>query len=584
MPCAYHTQITYRSSTRLFENHDIIPPMTRAVRRDILFPFIIFLSCLALYGFKLGAFGFLDPDEPFYALTAREMLARHEWLTPFLFGKPQFEKPALFYWVVGFFFKLFGTTETAARLGPLVAGTGTVVVTYFWGRVLFKRSEIAFLSAVILATTAEFIVLSRIVLTDMFLCFFVTLALFLFSLGEHRPKHRAMAWHLMFAAGSLGFLTKGLLGFVLPFSTIALYLFISEPALLGRIPWFSGTALFMALALPWYGFMTYRYGAGFLEHFFIHENVRRFFVAEHQSFDRVYFYPLGMLLCFFPWSAFLPASFCSSFRQAKYGQRSQGFLLVGFAGMFLFFMLAKSKLLSYIFPLFPLAALIVGDWTYRLLRMTAARTKMNPCFVFLSLVFFVIAPVAMVAGVAFQNFSGQLHASWTAIFAAVAIFIPLGFCSFFCLLRRKYRRAFFCIAAASVCLTVVAFGWLLPSAEGEFSSKQQAAAYLKLNGSNSRGFLLAGKLTVRGVCYYTGNDHIGVLADDPRGLFYTKHPVPILSTREDLLNIQPSDFPVYCFLRPKEFDFLKTLVDERFHVDVIESNAERILARMDRVA
>ena len=58
---------------------------------------LLLLTAL-IFGFGLGSFGLLDPDEPFYSLSAKEMLANHDLSTPRLFGQPQFEKPIFFYW------------------------------------------------------------------------------------------------------------------------------------------------------------------------------------------------------------------------------------------------------------------------------------------------------------------------------------------------------------------------------------------------------------------------------------------------------------------------------------------------------
>src|SRR4051812_15880493 len=120
-------------------------------RKDLPFLLLLLLLSGSLFTFKLGATGLLDPDEPFYSLTAKEMLQNHESMTPLLFGRPQFEKPILAYWVFYACFKLFGVNEFSARLGPCLAGILTVLVTYFWGKVLFGRRETAFISAAVLA-------------------------------------------------------------------------------------------------------------------------------------------------------------------------------------------------------------------------------------------------------------------------------------------------------------------------------------------------------------------------------------------------------------------------------------------------
>ena len=157
-------------------------PMDISLKKDFKNLLTLACLCVVIFGVGLGSFGLLDPDEPFYSLTAKEMLANHDLSTPSLFGQPQFEKPILFYWVLCLCFKIFGISEFASRLGPLVAGIATVVITYLWGVVLFRSRRIAFVSAIVLATAAEFVVVSRIVLTDVYLCLFITVALFSFSL------------------------------------------------------------------------------------------------------------------------------------------------------------------------------------------------------------------------------------------------------------------------------------------------------------------------------------------------------------------------------------------------------------------
>jgi len=66
---------------------------TRAnLRIDVL---VLVCACGFLFFFGLADFGLIGADEPRYAQVAREMLARHDWITPTLGGTAWMEKPVL---------------------------------------------------------------------------------------------------------------------------------------------------------------------------------------------------------------------------------------------------------------------------------------------------------------------------------------------------------------------------------------------------------------------------------------------------------------------------------------------------------
>lgn len=52
-----------------------------------------------------------DPVESNYALTAREMLAAGDWLSPRIYGNFWYDKPWLFYGELLIAFRLFGVTS-----------------------------------------------------------------------------------------------------------------------------------------------------------------------------------------------------------------------------------------------------------------------------------------------------------------------------------------------------------------------------------------------------------------------------------------------------------------------------------------
>src|SRR5713226_2111462 len=86
--------------------------------------------CAFLFFFGLAYFGLVGPDEPRYAQVAREMYARHDWITPTLLGDPWFEKPALLYWCMIGCYRLLGINEWAARLPNAIMATLNLLIVY----------------------------------------------------------------------------------------------------------------------------------------------------------------------------------------------------------------------------------------------------------------------------------------------------------------------------------------------------------------------------------------------------------------------------------------------------------------------
>jgi 4-amino-4-deoxy-L-arabinose transferase-like glycosyltransferase len=93
--------------------------------------FLLFTVFFLAYGltpyFGGDGLGLVGADEPRYAQIAHEMLARVDsaptikeklsaCVTPYLYGHPWLEKPALYYWRAMLFFQEFGVHDWTARL------------------------------------------------------------------------------------------------------------------------------------------------------------------------------------------------------------------------------------------------------------------------------------------------------------------------------------------------------------------------------------------------------------------------------------------------------------------------------------
>ena len=88
--------------------------------------------CAFLFFYGLAQFGLIGADEPRYAQVAREMLERHDWITPVLGGQPWLEKPPLYYWQAMLAYRIFGVSDWAARLPSALDATLLVVAVYFF--------------------------------------------------------------------------------------------------------------------------------------------------------------------------------------------------------------------------------------------------------------------------------------------------------------------------------------------------------------------------------------------------------------------------------------------------------------------
>jgi len=103
---------------------------------------VLTVVCGFLFFYGLGAFGLVGADEPRYAQVAREMLERHDWVTPTLGHQPWLEKPALLYWEEMIAFRIFGVSDWAARVPSAFSALLMIVAIYLFLRRFRPGSEL----------------------------------------------------------------------------------------------------------------------------------------------------------------------------------------------------------------------------------------------------------------------------------------------------------------------------------------------------------------------------------------------------------------------------------------------------------
>jgi 4-amino-4-deoxy-L-arabinose transferase-like glycosyltransferase len=328
--------------------------------------------CAYLFYFGLGSFGLVGADEPRYAQIAREMLARHDWITPTLNGLPWLEKPALYYWSAMVSYKLFGVSDWAARLPSAVLATAMIAAMY--GFVRRFQAGMQLDAALIAASFAAVIGFGRGASTDMPLAATLTLGLLAWYAWRQTGRKTWLAiFYLMLALGTLA---KGPVAPALAGAIIVVFALMQRSEtratqVIAETLWIPGVLLFFAIALPWYVAVQMKTHQ-FFRVFILQHNLERFGTNLYRHQQPYWYYVPVFLLGALPWTVYVLAAIVAALRQptsAKPGQMwgTKGhslrvFLLIWIAAPLVVFTISQSKLPGYILPSVPPCALLLADW------------------------------------------------------------------------------------------------------------------------------------------------------------------------------------------------------------------------------
>ena len=318
---------------------------------------LVFLSALSFYLAFNAGIPVTDPVESNYALTAKEMMQSGDWLSPRIYGHYWFDKPIMIYWLIGISYQLFGVNEFAARFSPAFFGAASVAFAYWFAAELYGNKKTALFVALVLGTSLEFWVLSKMIITDATLFFYTSVSLATFYLGICRG---GSGWYVLaYGSAALAVLTKGPVGLVLPAIIIFFYILVTRQwNLIKRLFVLPGMAVFLLIAGPWYFLMVELHGHEFVDTFLGLHNYIRATVSEHPSDNVFYYYLVLFPVSLMPWTGVF---FRAIFRACKGIKPPHVVYLAVWMGVTLvFYTLMATKYLTYVFPASFPAALLMG--------------------------------------------------------------------------------------------------------------------------------------------------------------------------------------------------------------------------------
>lgn len=325
-------------------------------------PYLLFLILLSVFllFFRLGTRPLLSSGENRASEIAVEMALKGNILIPYLNERIVLTKPPLFHWLIILANKVFGINEFASRFFGVVSGVATCVFAYLFGLRLFGRDE-GLRAGIVLLVSPMFFWNVRCARIDALSLALFTMALFFFFAGY--KERRRVFIYLWFLANGLGFLAKGhvsLIGFIAP---VVYLLWIKRFGFLKEIPWLKGVLLFSIIAFPWYIYICFNVPDINASWFFIRQNVEWFKGMKwYKSFSYIPNFFLGM----FPWSVLLVPVIIYTWKEFKNRNEDVIFLYIWMAVILCVFGVLGKKVVRYILPIFPPAAIIIGGFWDRI--------------------------------------------------------------------------------------------------------------------------------------------------------------------------------------------------------------------------
>lgn len=445
--------------------------------------------------FGIGGVPLLDPDEPVYAETAREMIQFKDFLSPRIFGEYWYDKPPMYYWLVALSQMIFGYNEFAARFPAALMATGTAIMVYFSGTKLFNERA-GFWSSLVLISSIQFFYMGKAAVTDTTLLFFMTGAILSFIHKRY--------W-LMYICMALATVTKGPIGIVFPGTIIFLYLlFMGQLREIFSMHVIRGMLLYFLVASPWYYAMYTVHGMPFIETFLGFHNVTRFTTPEHASRVTFWYYFPVVLLGMFPWTGILFQSIKASIGESRIDDMRKLMLLhVWWGFVFLFFTICKTKLTSYVLPMWPPMAMIIG-WNISRLMVKQRYNTTFYSWMFGSGFFFLLLGAGWIIGGKYlpeASFGMLVLGVLTILLGAAAIYSLWSY-------HDIQLSAWLHVLVGVVTMGVV-FAFLMPVIADRFSVKTISAVYEERCDKGKT--IYVDKFLRPGFMYYSGTAGIEML-------------------------------------------------------------------------
>lgn len=485
-----------------------------------LFTFLgLLLLCYFIFFFNIGNYPLMDVDETRYVSMARDMFHCKDFLTLYLNGDFFFEKPPLYFWGECLSFAIFGkVTEFTARFPVALYGTLSTLLVYFTGKKVVSR-RYGVISALILATTLEFVILAKFAILDIVVTTCVGFSVMFGFLTQFvRDKNKKYMWWLFYIFSGLAVMAKGIPGFVVPFA-VMFFVTIANKTFkqIFKPQYFVvGFLLFFLIILPWHLIMFKIHDPLFFHEYIIKHHIERFLNSnEINRKQPFYFYILTVLWGLVPWIFSAIAVGIEKIKSISFkdfsikkfyvaelsnSQKYLMFNVIAFFVTMLFFSSSSTKLITYILPVYFFTACILGFVWEDYIFNDKYKKSIN-------ISVYILGGICVLAGILTcfaqfvlpaQTYSDLLIIKWFSI-ALVLIF---GISSILCAVKKSPKGVF--VTYVLFILVTSAFGTkLFYNMDYEFG-QNDLMKFAKFSHENGKKIVVLNDERKYSVLYYYG--------------------------------------------------------------------------------
>ena len=527
--------------------------------KDLFIFLALALVCYFVFFFNIGNYALMDVDETRYVSMARDMFHSKDFLTLYLNGDYFFEKPPLYFWGECLSFAIFGkVNEFTARFPVALYGTLSTFLVYFVGKKVVSR-RYGFISAIILATTLEFVMLAKFAILDIVVTTCVGFSV-MFGILSQFARRKHLCWWLFYIFSGFAVMAKGIPGFVVPFAVMFFVTLTNKTFKEALKPKnvLVGFLLFFLIVLPWHIIMFKIHDPLFFDEYIIKHHINRFFSSS--EIDRkqpFYYYILTILWGLIPW-VFSGIAVCvSKIKEIKVSKFMQ-FNLIAFAVTLLFFSASSTKLITYILPIYFFSANILGYIWEDYIFNNKYKKPIN-------ISVYIIGGICILAGITavFAQYflPAQIYQDIANIkWFCIALVLAFGISSILCAIK-DWRKGVFAVYALFIILTS-AFGTkLFYDLDYKFGQNDlmQFAQYAK---ENNKRIVVLNSERRYSVLYYYGK-HVYYLTLDEEGE---------MKKFGDVIN----DEDVVVIVKDKKLP----LVEEKYKFDIINHGRKYFLLKV----